>query len=118
MKAHRKALEARVEKLSNEKTALDEVNNKLLDKVLEERQRTHEYRINWNSECCKQERKIRKQDMEIRELTRKLMEVEEHALGEAELSKKIKLSLKELQDNMVLKIIEAKMNMELRLMNI
>ncbi|KAL3513084.1 hypothetical protein ACH5RR_025801 [Cinchona calisaya] len=89
MEAHRKALEARVEKLINEKTTLDEVNNKLLDKVLEERQRTHECRINWSTEYSKQERKIREQDMEIRELKRKLME-----------------------------ITEAEMNMELRLMNI
>ncbi|KAL3516008.1 hypothetical protein ACH5RR_022910, partial [Cinchona calisaya] len=55
--------------------------------------------------------------MKIRELKRKLMKAEERTWGEAELSKKIKLSLKELQDNMVLKITEAEMNMELRLMN-
>ncbi|KAL3498195.1 hypothetical protein ACH5RR_040927 [Cinchona calisaya] len=46
------------------------------------------------------------------------MEAEERVLGEAELSKKIKLSLNELQGNMVLKINEAEENMELRLLNI
>ncbi|KAL3529186.1 hypothetical protein ACH5RR_008508 [Cinchona calisaya] len=61
---------------------------------------------------------IRKQDLEIRELKRKLMVAEERVLGKAELSNKIKLILNELQDNMVLKITEAEENMELRLMNI
>ncbi|KAL3509760.1 hypothetical protein ACH5RR_029161 [Cinchona calisaya] len=56
--------------------------------------------------------------MKIRELKRKLIKVEKHALREAEQSKKIKLSLKKLQDNMVLKIIEAEANTKLRLMNI
>ncbi|KAL3510324.1 hypothetical protein ACH5RR_029725 [Cinchona calisaya] len=56
--------------------------------------------------------------MEIRELKRKLMEVEERVLGEAKLSKKIKLSLKKLQENVVLKITEPEVNMELRLINI
>ncbi|KAL3538689.1 hypothetical protein ACH5RR_002055 [Cinchona calisaya] len=86
MESYRKALEARVEKLSNERTTLDE--------------------------------RTRHGDMEIRQLKRKLREAEERMLGEAELRKKIKLSLKELQDNMVLKITEAEENMELRLMNI
>ncbi|KAL3519013.1 hypothetical protein ACH5RR_021602 [Cinchona calisaya] len=90
MEAHRKALEARVENLNIEKNALDEVINKLLDKVLEERHQTHECRINWNTECSAQEHKIKEQDMEERELKRKLMEAKEHVLGEAELSKKMK----------------------------
>ncbi|KAL3535498.1 hypothetical protein ACH5RR_003959 [Cinchona calisaya] len=111
MEVHRKALEARVEKLSSERTALDEVNNKLLDKVVEERQQTHKCRINWNTKCSTQECKIREQDKEIRELKRKLMVAEECVLGEAVLSKKIKLSLKELQDNMVLNNTEAEMSM-------
>ncbi|KAL3520594.1 hypothetical protein ACH5RR_018743 [Cinchona calisaya] len=89
MEAHRKALEARVEKLNNEKTALDEVNNKLLDNVLEERHRTHECRINWNTECSAQECQIKEQDMEIREL---------------------KMNSKDFS--------ETEVNMELRLMNI
>ncbi|KAL3535261.1 hypothetical protein ACH5RR_003722 [Cinchona calisaya] len=80
MEAHRKALKAMVEKLNNGKTALDKVNNKLLDKVLEERHRTQECRINWNTKCSAQERKIKEQDMEIRELKRKLMEAEERVL--------------------------------------
>ncbi|KAL3533550.1 hypothetical protein ACH5RR_007071 [Cinchona calisaya] len=49
--------------------------------------------------------------MVIRELKRKFMEAEERMWGEAE------LSLKELQDNAVLKITEADMNTELLLMN-
>ncbi|KAL3533551.1 hypothetical protein ACH5RR_007072 [Cinchona calisaya] len=116
IEAYRKALEAKIEKLNNEKAALDEVNNKLMDKVLEERHQTHEYRTNRNFECNVQEHNIKEQDMAIRELKRKLMEVEERMWGEADLSKKIKLSLKELQDNVVPKITEAEVNTELRLM--
>ncbi|KAL3504021.1 hypothetical protein ACH5RR_033862 [Cinchona calisaya] len=118
MEAHRKALEVRVEKLNNEKTTLDEVDNKLLDKVLEERHQTHECRINKNTECSAQECKIKERDTKIRELKRKLMEAEKGVLGEVELSKKTKLSLKELHDNVVLKITEVEVNMELCLLNI
>ncbi|KAL3535056.1 hypothetical protein ACH5RR_003517 [Cinchona calisaya] len=77
MEARRKALEVKAEKLNNEKTDLIEMNNKLLDKVLEEKHRARECRTNWNIECNAQEHKIKEQDMEMRELKRTLNEAEE-----------------------------------------
>ncbi|KAL3525055.1 hypothetical protein ACH5RR_013427 [Cinchona calisaya] len=79
IEAYRKALAGKIEKLTNEKISLDEVNNKFLDRVMEKKHQAHD---------------------------------------ETELSKKIKLSLKEVQDNVVLRIVEAEVNMKLHIINI
>ncbi|KAL3529399.1 hypothetical protein ACH5RR_008721 [Cinchona calisaya] len=113
MQAHMKDLEPTLEKLTNEKVALDEVNNNLLYRVVEENIEPMYVKLIIVQKTIR----IKEQDLEIRELKRKLKEAEKLVCDKAELSKKINLRLKEVQDNMVLKVVDAKVNTVLHLMN-
>ncbi|KAL3537444.1 hypothetical protein ACH5RR_000810 [Cinchona calisaya] len=59
-----------LEVLKKEKKALEKIKDKLLDRIIEEKQRVEWCKGNWDKECTTFGRKIKEQEDDIRELKR------------------------------------------------
>ncbi|KAL3515323.1 hypothetical protein ACH5RR_022225 [Cinchona calisaya] len=59
-----------IEALRKEKETTERMNEKLLDRIVEEKQRIQWYRNDWDKECVVLRKRIREQEEEIKELKR------------------------------------------------